>query len=140
GYQFLPGQQVRRGIATTASYEEVPAMYMGQIWDYNVDGNKVSLNYQTAYLTRQRNFEVLQVDPQGRVYVLEYGLFGQDLDGSGVVEAAEVGSFVAHRINVLHLYDLSKHEQMWSALPDADNDGLNDYVEFDLGTNPNNAD
>ena len=140
GYQFLPGNQLRRGIATTASHEEVPALYMGQIWDYSVDGNKVSLNYQSAYLTRQRNFEVLQVDPQGRVYVLEYGVFGQDLDGSGVVETAEIGSFVAHRINVLHLYDLSKHEQMWAALPDADNDGINDYVEFDLGTNPNNAD
>lgn len=140
GYQFLPGNQLRRGIAADTFSADTPSLLMGQIWNYSVNANKVSLNFQSNYQVRQRNFEVLQVDNMGRVYVLEYGVLGRDEDGSGSVEPGEIGSFVAHRINVLHQYDLSKHQQMWAALPDADSDGVNDYVEFDLGTNPNNPD
>ena len=140
GYQFLPGNKVRRGITTDSYSSDTPSLLMGQIWDYSVNSNKVSLNYQSSQLVRQRNVEVLQVDNQGRVYVLEYAYWGNDDNSNGSVEQNEIGSYIAPRITVLHLYDLSKHEEMWAALPDADNDGINDFVEFDLGTHPQNPD
>ncbi|MDP5149759.1 hypothetical protein [Rheinheimera baltica] len=137
GYQFLPENKLRRGISLNSN--TTPSFQMGQIWDYKVETKSIVLNYIGSYV-HQRNFEILQVDNQGRVYILEYSTFGIDYDGSGSIEQDEIGSLIAPRITVLHLYDLSKHEEMWAALPDADNDGINDFVEFDLGTNPQNPD
>ena len=140
GYQFLPGNKLRRGISANTFSSDTPSLLMGQIWDYSVTDNKVSLRFNSASIARHRYWEVLQVDNQGRVYLYEHGFFGSDDDRSGAVEEHEIGTFVPPRINVVHLYDLSKHKEMWDALPDSDNDGLNDYVEYDLGTDPFNPD
>jgi hypothetical protein len=72
--------------------------------------------------------------------VLEQADWDIDLNQDGSFTPSERGSYIAPRINVITRYDLSKHATEWQSLPDTDNDGLNDYVEADLGTNPNQAD
>lgn len=140
GYQFLPNNKVRRGISV---YENDPGqqeLNMGQIWQYQVENNIVTLNYSDSRTWRERTWEVIQVDAQGRVYILEHEMWRVDENYDGTIDNDQTRTLIPYRINIVHLYDLSKNKEVWDALPDSDNDGLNDYVEFDLGTDPYNPD
>ncbi|MDP5149758.1 thrombospondin type 3 repeat-containing protein [Rheinheimera baltica] len=139
GYQFAPGNTLRHGIYIDTQSSE-NSVNMGQQWQYTASGNSINMTFTDDWRARQRQWQVLQVDNQGRIYVLEQADWDIDLDSNGSFTPNERGNYIAPRINVITRYDLSKHTQEWQALPDTDNDGLNDYIETDIGTNPNLAD
>jgi hypothetical protein len=147
-----------------------PYYNLGQQWSYEVVDDKVILRYITSSLERVRTWQVISVDSTGRALVLESSTYDRDTDGNGEISDDERGNlFIQPRFNVLYNYDLSQQEAAWNALAtsdfdgdgindkyeidnglnvhdasdaalDGDNDGLTNLEEFNLGTNPNNAD
>ncbi|GAA59979.1 hypothetical protein P20652_1843 [Pseudoalteromonas sp. BSi20652] len=136
GYQFRDDGTLRRGISGNYDYEsETPSINMGQEWTYTLNGNRIIMSFSNDSSERERTWDVVSVDANGRALVYERSRFDLDINDDGVISDDERGVFIAPRVNTLETIDLSQWESAWNALPDQDYDGLNDYQEDDLGTN-----
>ncbi|WP_462169268.1 hypothetical protein [Pseudoalteromonas lipolytica] len=139
GYQFRADGTLRRGIGGNG-YDDNQFIYMGNIWNYSITGNRIQMSYVTESQERERVWDVVSVDASGIALVYERSRFDYDSNGDGVISDDERGIFIAPRLNKIEKIDLSTWETPWNKLPDSDNDGLNDYIEEDLGTNLFNSD
>ncbi|TPH12610.1 thrombospondin type 3 repeat-containing protein, partial [Litorilituus lipolyticus] len=143
GYHFKVDGTLRRGVS--GQYDDVetksnPSFYMGDAWTYSVSGSLVTLSQSTDERVRERTWRVMSVDSTGKALVLERSIYGYDLDDDGEITAEETGNFIPPRFNILTKTDLSQWPEAWASLIDSDGDGLNDYVEVDMGTDPHDAD
>ncbi|QQM64753.1 hypothetical protein JG479_02445 [Pseudoalteromonas sp. LC2018020214] len=141
GYQFRNDGTLRRGVSGYRDYNSQSTSFgMGQEWTYTLNGNRIIMNYSNAYSARERIWDVISVDENGRALVYERSRFDLDTNNDGVISDDERGAFIAPRVNTLETLDLSNWESEWDALPDGDGDGLNDYQEDDLGTSKTQSD
>ncbi|MBE7213933.1 thrombospondin type 3 repeat-containing protein [Shewanella benthica] len=141
GYQFREDGTMRRGVGGSVDYDTGnESFYMGQEWSYTLENNRIVMSYITSFKERVRTWDVISVDSNGRALVFERSTYDYDMDGDGTIAADERGIFIAPRFNTLELFDLSQYAAAWNSLPDSDSDGVNDYQEAELGTDPNNAD
>ena len=141
GYQFRNDGTLRRGISGSRDYySEFTNFYMGQEWTYTLNGNRIIMNYSDDSVERERIWDVISVDDNGRALVYERSRYDWDANSDGTITDDERGLFIAPRINSLDTIDLSNWESAWNELPDQDNDGLNDYQEDDLGTKKHSQD
>ena len=141
GYQFRNDGTLRRGVSGYRDYYNQSTSFgMGQEWTYTLNGNRIIMNYSNDYSARERIWDVVSVDANGRALVYERSRFDLDENNDGVISDDERGVFIAPRVNTLETLDLSNWESAWNELPDQDNDGLNDYQEDDLGTSKTQSD
>ncbi|MBB1299676.1 hypothetical protein H5092_20250, partial [Pseudoalteromonas sp. SR41-7] len=141
GYQFRNDGTLRRGVSGYRDYNSQSTSFgMGQEWTYTLNGNRIIMNYSNDYSARERIWDVVSVDENGRALVYERSRFDLDTNNDGVISDDERGAFIAPRVNTLETIDLSNWESEWDALPDGDGDGLNDYQEDDLGTSKTQSD
>ncbi|RYV03099.1 hypothetical protein SOPP22_05925 [Shewanella sp. OPT22] len=136
GYQFKDNGEVRRGIRGVVSEEGEDRFEMGLLWNYTQNDRNLLMTWSGSSYNRELHWELLNVDELGRVLVQEYSTLGFDSDQDGVIEEDEVGILYAPRLNVMSLKDMSQYPQAWNSIIDSDNDGLNDYVEQDFGSDP----
>ncbi|WP_282167751.1 hypothetical protein [Shewanella japonica] len=141
GYKFLDDGTFYRGVGSGFDDYGNPTFYFGQKWDYSITSNEVTASTFTySGLSRERHWEVVSVDANGLALVFEYSYLGWDENGDGVITSDEVGNYIHPRMNSMQVLDLSLYPEAWDSLHDADDDGLNDYVEEEYGTNPTNVD
>lgn len=143
GYYFEENGILNRGV--TANYEDWenqtnPYLSMGSEWDYRVEGNNVIMSTQYANVSRERIWQVLSVDDNGHARVLESSKYGRDYNSDGEISEDEIGYFIMPRLVEIRTYDLANHPELLSELPDSDGDGIKDYEESRLGTNPHSDD
>ncbi|MDO6617634.1 thrombospondin type 3 repeat-containing protein [Shewanella sp. 6_MG-2023] len=141
GYKFFDDGSFYRGI--TADYDENsdPTFSFGQKWNYSINYNHVVTSYkQGTFSSRERHWEVLSVDADGKALVFEYSYWGWDNNQDGTISADEIKNHISPRLNSMLLLDLRQYPEVWDSLPDQDNDGVNDYLEAEYGTTPTNPD
>ncbi|MDO6617632.1 thrombospondin type 3 repeat-containing protein [Shewanella sp. 6_MG-2023] len=141
GYKFLDDGTFYRGIS--ADYEFSDTFSFGQKWNYTINEHDVVTSieenyYQLSY--RERHWEVLSVDDEGKALVFEYSYRSYDYNDDGIISSDEVQNFIPPRLNSMVLLDLTLFPEAWDSLPDTDGDGLNDYQEEEYGTSPTNPD
>lgn len=110
-------------------------------WSYEIDSeqNIINTRYSTPNFPRLRNrvWHVLNVNSAGIATVFEYAIWTDDTDRDG--EADTAGLVIEPRINFMEKVDLSQYTTAWGN-SDADNDGLTNAQEEELGTNLFDAD
>ena len=140
GYHFRDDGTLRRGLGGSVDYETgATSLYMGEEWNYSVNSDRITLTYADDWRERERIWDIISVDSNGRALLFERSTNAYDMNNDGVIADDERGIFIAPRINSIELFDLSNYEE-WDALPDSDADGLNDFQEADLGTDIYNED
>lgn len=113
-------------------------------WTWTVLDGKVSLNFDSSYAIRERNWIPLTTNDNGLTFVLEYSTYEDVFSGTS-------GVFIAPRINYLELVDLSHYKDEYIAGGfdgdndgdgisdsddnDDDNDGMEDFFEESYGLN-----
>ncbi|KKN82683.1 hypothetical protein LCGC14_0306410, partial [marine sediment metagenome] len=141
GYQFRNDGTLRRGISGYSDFQsDTQSFNMGQEWTYSLNGNRIIMSFSNEEIERERTWDIVSVEDNGRALVYERSRFDLDINNDGTITGDERGIFIAPRINSIETIDLSQWESAWNALPDQDNDGLNDYQEDDIGTNKTRSD
>ncbi|PCH95425.1 MAG: hypothetical protein COB83_08765 [Gammaproteobacteria bacterium] len=82
-------------------------------WTWDKADNMVSMSLEQSWRIRNRAWEVISVDEQGRALVFEYSTWGTDVNGDGVITDGEFGSFINPRINIQKKEDLSRWTEAW---------------------------
>ncbi|WP_299809166.1 Ig-like domain-containing protein [uncultured Shewanella sp.] len=121
GYVFNADGTLNRGVAgITPEYDwgdlgnGIGYFHLGDdSWTWNTSGRNVNLYQSSDWAERQRTWEVISVDDQGRALVLEHSVYGWDIDNNGVIEDDEFGQFLYPRINVIKVTDLSDWQAEW---------------------------
>lgn len=143
-YSFNNDGTLNRGVHCTND-----TMQMGVSgWTWTVLDGKVSLNFDSSYAIRERNWIPLTTNDNGLTFVLEYSTYEDVPSGTN-------GVFIAPRINYLELVDLSQYKDEYIAGgfdgdndgdgisdsddDDDDNDGMEDYFEESYGLNHLNS-
>ncbi|GFD94468.1 hypothetical protein KUL156_58280 [Alteromonas sp. KUL156] len=117
-------------------------------WTWTDWGDRISLNFDSSYAIRERNWIPLTTNDNGLTFVLEYSTYEDVFYGTS-------GVFIAPRINYLELVDLSQYKDEYTAGGfggdndgdgisdsddnDDDNDGMEDFFEESYGLNHLNS-
>lgn len=140
GYKFFNDGSLWRGVGAGYDEQSNPILQFGEQWSYTITENEVVMSVEYSNYRRIRYWEVLSVDSQGKALVFEYSYRGWDENNDGSVSDSEMRMLIQPRLTSMLPFDLSQYTQLWNSIPDTDNDGLNDYVEAEQGTSPNNPD
>lgn len=141
GHKFSDDGTLLRGISGSTDDNGNPTFYMGNKWNYSLEGNEVvtTFTYDDGFY-RERHWEVISVDNDGQALIYEYEFATYDFNYDGQITEDETVNYILPRMSSFKKLDLSLYTEAWESLPDTDNDGLNDYEEADYGTSVDNAD
>ncbi|MBL4941019.1 MAG: cadherin-like domain-containing protein [Colwellia sp.] len=126
GYKFSDDGTLYRGItgfdANPDNWDGIPEehFYLGNSdWTWEKADNTVNMNHDGSGRPRQRTWEVISVDEQGRALVFEHSIRKADFNFDGEITADEYGQFIFPRINIQKKDDLSRWPTAWQNTLDA---------------------